>query len=107
MSDPGGDRHALLTIKEAAEMLRVSTRTIEREASDGRISIVRIRSVRLVAPAELERYIIAQSQIKSPVVKLETDAMAAIEGVLSARPRLEVVKLTRTRSKLRRYAGAR
>lgn len=94
MSGTDGDRRALLTLKEAAEMLRVSTRTIVREALDGRISIVRIRSLRLVAPAELERYVAAQSQVQIPSVKWETDARAAIESAmeraLKARQRPEL-----------------
>ena len=91
----------LLTISEAAERLRVSVRTLEREARDGRLAIVRIRSVRLVAPAELDRYIAAQSEIKSPSVKWETDVRSAVERVFNARPRPEPVKLTRAHSTLR------
>lgn len=33
----------LLTLTEAAAQLRVSRRTLEREASDGRLAIVRVR----------------------------------------------------------------
>lgn len=95
----------LLAIAEAAERLHVSVRTIEREARDGRIAIVRIRSIRLVAPAELERYIAAQTDVKSQSAKWEIDGRSAIgsaaELVLSARPRPALPATTRGRSKLR------
>lgn len=57
--------HALLTVAEAAERLRVSVRTLEREILAGRIAIIRIRSRRLVELAEIERYIAAQRACRS------------------------------------------
>lgn len=56
---------SLLTIAEAADKLRVSVRTLEREALDGRLAIVRVRSRRLVDSAELERYVAAQTVCQS------------------------------------------
>ena len=52
----------LLTVAEAAEQLRVSVRTVEREAAAGRIALVRIRSRRLIDQAELARYIAGQQE---------------------------------------------
>lgn len=95
----------LLTIAEAADRLRVSVRTIEREARDGRIAIVRIRSIRLVAPAELERYIAAQTEIQNPSAASATAGRSASDSVLATvsreffRPR--PVATTRGRSRLR------
>ena len=47
------------TLAEVADRLRVSVRTLEREIRDGKLSILRVRSRRLVAASELERYISA------------------------------------------------
>jgi excisionase family DNA binding protein len=52
----------LLTLREAAAELRVSVRTLEREHADGKLAIVKIRSLRMVAREELDRYIAAQCQ---------------------------------------------
>ncbi|MCO6445825.1 MAG: tyrosine-type recombinase/integrase [Anaerolineae bacterium] len=41
----------LLTVREAAERLRVSARTVEREIAAGRLACVRVRSRRLVDEA--------------------------------------------------------
>lgn len=56
----------LLKLPEAAEHLRVSVRTLEREHADGRLSIVRIRGRRFVAAAELARYIAARGEAQAP-----------------------------------------
>lgn len=55
----------LLTLPQAAQRLGVSVRTVEREAADGRLALVRIRSRRMVDPAELTRYIAAASSSTS------------------------------------------
>ena len=52
----------LLTIAETAERLRVSARTVEREIAAGRLACVRIRSRRLVDPADLAAYIAASRE---------------------------------------------
>lgn len=57
----------ILTLQEAAAELRVSRRTLEREAREGRLALVRVRSRRLVARTELDRYIAAQES-KCPSV---------------------------------------
>ena len=41
----------LLTVRETAERLRVSARTVEREIAAGRLACVRVRSRRLVDEA--------------------------------------------------------
>ncbi len=95
----------LLTIAEAATQLRVSIRTIEREARDGRIAIVRIRSVRLVAPTELARYIAASQEIQCQSAKSATVGRSVSESVLATvsreLSRLELRETTPARSKPR------
>lgn len=54
----------LLTLAEAAERLRVSIRTLEREIHDGRLSVRLVRGKRAVTQEELDRYI-RQQQIAS------------------------------------------
>lgn len=73
----------LLTLAEAAERLRVSVRTVEREAKDGRIAIVRIRSRRMIDPAELLRYI-AANQTTAPTRSAAGDATATRAAAASA-----------------------
>lgn len=46
----------------AAE-LRVSVRTVEREIRDGKLAVNKVRSLRMVARTELDRYIAAGVQI--------------------------------------------
>ena len=56
-SGNGGDDTALLTIKEAAAYLRVSTRTVQRQIKNRDLRVVRIgRSVR-IDRVELERFV--------------------------------------------------
>ena len=57
------------TLAEFAARLRVSVRTLEREIRDGRLSIIRVRSRRLVAAAEQARYIAAQGESVCPSEK--------------------------------------
>lgn len=52
------------TLAEFAARLRVSIRTLEREIRDGRLSVVRVRSRRLIAAAEQARYIAAAGEEK-------------------------------------------
>jgi len=52
----------LIPLKDAARQLGgVSVRTLEREERDGRIIFTRIRSLRFIAPEELERYVAANA----------------------------------------------
>ena len=52
----------LLTLKEAADRLRVSRRTVERLIASGRIRPTRIGRRTLVTERELEAYIAAASR---------------------------------------------
>ena len=45
----------LLTVREVAERLRVSARTVEREIAAGRLACVRVRSRRLVERTIIHR----------------------------------------------------
>ena len=45
-----------ISLPEAAAMLRVSPRTIQREIDDGRLSAVKIRRTWRIDPAEFQRY---------------------------------------------------
>ncbi len=97
---------SLLTIAEAADMLRVSVSTLEREAADGRFAIVRIRGRRLVASAEIERYIAAQTcrSAKRDSGGKSASVLAAVDALSNAfrqAPR----KRTRSNSKLLSGAG--
>lgn len=47
----------LLTIHEAAERLRVSPRTVEREILAGKLAVVRVRSRVRIREEELQRYV--------------------------------------------------
>lgn len=95
----------LLTLQEAADRLRVSVRTLEREIHDGRLSIVRVRSVRLVAPAELDRYIAARGETGCPSAKSasvgRSESASAVELVLNGLSRAVQPRRTRGRSRLR------
>jgi excisionase family DNA binding protein len=98
----------LLTLAEAAQRLRVSVRTLEREARDGRLALVRIRSVRLVAPAELDRYIAAQEERScqsavSASVGKSASALAVVDALSALFPAARSTP-TPGRSKLRSSA---
>ena len=99
---------ALLTITEAAQRLRVSVRTLEREAKDGRIAIVHIRSRRMIEPAELLRYIAANQTAEPPcpsasgaTATKSASASAAVAAALNERFRQALPSPTRGRSKSR------
>ena len=98
----------LLTLQEAAAHLRVSVRTVEREAADGRIAIVRVRRRRMVEPAEIARYVAAQREKPCQSASTGTDGKFDLgwvaDAVLSARSRQEPTKPTRSRSKVRSAA---
>lgn len=47
----------LLTLEEVADRLRCGKRTVEREISVGNMKSVKVRGRRLVAEAELDRYV--------------------------------------------------
>ena len=47
----------LLTIHEAAERLRVSPRTVDREILAGKLAVVRVRSRVRIREEELQRYV--------------------------------------------------
>lgn len=78
----------LLTVSEAAERLRVSVRTVEREAAAGRIALVRIRSRRLIDQAELARYIAGQQEgacrYASEEIAIRSASASAAVSALSA-----------------------
>lgn len=96
---------SLLTLAEVAERLRVSVRTVEREAADGRLAIIRVRSRRFIDPAELERYI-ADSQVRacpseSAATAIKSASALAAANALSEHFRPAAPSPTRGRSKLR------
>ena len=97
-----------LTLAEAAQRLRVSVRTLEREVRDARLTLVRIRSLRLVAPAELDRYIAAREETGCRSAGQETAGRSASElavaCVLNELSRQAAPRPTRGRSKLRSAA---
>jgi excisionase family DNA binding protein len=102
----------LLTIVEASQRLRVSVRTVEREAKDGRLAIVHIRSRRMIEPAELLRYIAANQSTAAPC-QSENEATAtrsasasAVAAALSAHFRQAQPSPTRGRSRSRLAAPA-
>lgn len=45
-----------LTLAEAAQKLRVSVRTLEREIKDGKLAVIKVRSRRRIAASEIERF---------------------------------------------------
>ena len=92
----------LLTLSEAADRLRVSVRTLEREAADGRLYIVRVRKRRMVETREIDRYIAAstcQSAKKETVGK--SVSASAVVAALSSAFRQGQPKKTRSTSKIR------
>ena len=99
----------LIPLKEAAARCGVSLRTLEREILDGKLAIHRIRSVRLVAPAELERYIAATQESPvcpsaRPASAIKSASESAVASVLNAHFRAAQPETTRGRSKLRSAA---
>ena len=93
----------LLTLPEAAGLLRVSVRTLEREAAAGRLCIVRVRRRRLVEEGELGRYVAAcrSGERESGGKSESASAVAALSsGFLRPQP-----EPTRGRSKLRSCAA--
>lgn len=72
----------LLTIAETAERLRVSARTVEREIAAGRLACVRIRSRRLVDPADLAAYIAQSRRIECPSESAGTDGRSALQSLV-------------------------
>ena len=95
----------LIDLATAAAQLGVSRRTLEREAADGRLAIVRIRGRRMVEPAELQRYVAeatCRSGARETGGKSElASAVAALSSVCLREPR----EPTRGTSKLRSTAG--
>lgn len=99
----------LLTLHEAADRLRVSVRTIEREIAVGRITLTRVRSRRLVAMAELTRYIAACQQScpsASEATATKSASVSAAVNALSEHFRQAQRSLTPARSKSRLAAHA-
>lgn len=91
----------LLTLKEAASRCRVSAKTLLREAADGRLTIVRIRSRQLVEPAELDRYIAASRECPSAAKATagKCESAQALASALSNAFRPAPPAPTRRRSK--------
>lgn len=58
--------NVLLTLAEAAERLRVSVRTLEREVRDGRLTPTIVEGRRFVSPGHLEQYIALNTWSKLP-----------------------------------------
>jgi excisionase family DNA binding protein len=101
----------LLTFAEAAQRLRVSVRTVEREAIAGRLAIVRIRSRRFIRADELDRYITAREEVQACPSASEATAIRSASALaaalaLSAHFRPAPRSPTRGRSKLRSSAPA-
>lgn len=96
----------LLTLAEVAKRLSVSIRTLEREVSDGKLTLTRVRSRRLVAPAEVDRYIAAQScpSEKSATAGKSALDLGRIARALSERYRQGQPVTTRGNSKFRSAA---
>ena len=94
----------LLLLSEAAIELRVSVRTLEREIRAGKLACVMIRRRRLLARAELDRYIAASQEIQCPSEKSACDGkseyLRATVSVLNEHCRAEQPVPTRRRSKL-------
>jgi len=99
----------LLTIAETAERLRVSARTVEREIAAGRLACVRIRSRRLVDPADLAAYIAESRRIECPSASMAdagrfasvSEVAAALSALCPSAPPVR----THSRSKLRSGAA--
>ena len=91
----------LLTLPEAAARCRVSVRTLEREAAEGRLAIIRIRSRRLIEPAELDRYIAASRECPSAAKATagKCESAQALASALSSAFRPAPPGPTRRRSK--------
>lgn len=97
----------LLTLPEAAQRLRVSVRTVEREAAAGRLALVRVRSRRLVPADELARYIAACScQSASEATATKSASAWAAVNALSEHFRQAQRSPTPARSKSRLAARA-
>jgi excisionase family DNA binding protein len=71
----------LMTLPEAAERLRVSVRSVEREIAAGRLALVRVRSRRLIQAAELTRYIAALTPCQSANEATATKSASASAAV--------------------------
>ena len=97
---------ALIPLKEAARQCGgVSVRTLEREERDGKITFTRIRSLRFVAPDELERYkIAAQCPFGEKATGGKSVSDSVLVAVSSVLYRQKRPAKTQGRSKLRSAA---
>lgn len=97
----------LLTVREVAERLRVSARTVEREVAAGRLACVRVRSRRLVDEADLAAYISQSRQQEAAcpsgdaATGIRSEYVSAVVAALSGLCRPVRSVPTRSRSKLR------
>lgn len=98
----------LLTMNDAAKRLGVSVRTVEREVSDGKLAIVRIRSRRKIDPAELDRYIAANQTCQSAREATATKSASAWAAVNALSEHFQRAQRSQTpaRSKSRLAARA-
>jgi excisionase family DNA binding protein len=93
----------VLTIAEAAERLRVSVRTLTREAAEGRLGIIRIRRRLFVKPAELDRYLTACQSVSTETAGKSASDLALV-AALSRHYRPAPPEPTRSRSGIRSAA---
>ena len=59
---PQPEPSSLLTIKQVAQQLNVSVRTIENEIADGRLTPLRIRGVRRFTRQQIAQYVRSQTR---------------------------------------------
>ena len=95
----------MLTLADAARLLKVSERTIRREIADGRLVALQVRGAIRIEPTELARYIAAARGSACPSAKSATDGkfdcVSAVADALSARYRQALPAATRKPSKIR------
>lgn len=102
----------LITLREAAEQLRVSERTIRREIGSGRLQALRVRGLMRIDQADLDAYL-SQSRIQqappcpseSAASVIRSECVLAVDSALSGRFRPAPVGPMRGRSKMRSGAA--
>lgn len=98
-----GEVTEMFTVAEAAYILRVSPRTLEREISAGRLAVVRVRRSRRIEPEELRRYIATGRQVACRSENVETSGRSgshsAVADALNDLCQVVLLDMTRARSK--------
>ncbi|HQR23124.1 MAG TPA: excisionase family DNA-binding protein [Burkholderiaceae bacterium] len=97
----------MLTLRQVAERLHVSERTVRREIADGRLRAVKLRSLYRIRPEDLQAYLAAQPAACPSATSAtdgKSDCALAVADALSRHYRQAPPEPTRAPSKIRSAA---